>query len=157
MGEAIRAMAKIDCNSYEARFIIYASVIDILARHSVYRIAREKNNDCTMTFYELKEKLMQSQNVQDLLKSFKDTQINEWMSELSWMGYVTRVSERETNSVIRLTGEGLQAYKDQSMQSIAANLLAARESRRLSIIAIIVAIVSIVVASLFAVLNFVCN
>lgn len=141
-------MAKIDCNSYEAKFLIFASVIDILAHHSVKRIAVENTNDCTMTFNELKERLLQDSQVKDILKPFEDPQINEWISELSWMGYITRVTERTNNSVIQLTQEGLIAYRNQSLQATAANLLAARESRRLSKTAIIIAIISIVATAI---------
>ena len=150
-------VSKIDCNSYEARSLILAKVIDILAHHSVKRIAVENNNDCSMTFNDLKAKLLADENIKKVVKPFDDPQINEWISELSWMGYVTRVSERTNNSVLQLTQEGLSAYKSQNLQSIAANLMAARESRRLSNIAIWIAVISIVVTAIFSILGFCIN
>lgn len=150
-------VSKIDCRSYEARALILAKVIDILAHHSVKRIAVENNNDCSMTFNDLKAKLLADENIKKVVKPFDDPQINEWISELSWMGYVTRVSERTNNSVLQLTQEGLSAYKSQNLQSIAANLMAARESRRQSNTAIWIAVISIVVTAIFSILGFCIN
>lgn len=150
-------VSKIDCSSYEARSLILAKVIDILAHHSVKRIAVENNNDCSMTFNDLKAKLLADENIKKVVKPFDDPQINEWISELSWMGYVTRVSERTNNSVLQLTQEGLSAYKSQNLQSIAANLMAARESRRQSNIAIWIAVISILVTAIFSILGFCIN
>lgn len=150
-------VSKIDCSSYEARSLILAKVIDILAHHSVKRIAVENNNDCTMTFNDLKAKLLADENIKKVVKPFDDPQINEWISELSWMGYVIRVSVRTNNSVLQLTPEGLSAYKSQNLQSIAANLMAARESRRQSNIAIWIAVISIIVTAIFSILGFCIN
>lgn len=141
-------MGLIDCSSYEAKFLILSRVIEILAHHSVKRIAVENTNDCTMTFNEIKEILLADKNIKNVVKPFNDPQINEWISELSWMGYITRVSERTNNSVIKLTEEGYAAYKSQNLQSIAANLMAARESRHLSKVAIAIAIISILITAL---------
>lgn len=141
-------MGPIDCSSYEAKFLILSRVIEILAHHSVKRIAVENTNDCTMTFNEIKEILLADKNIKNVVKPFNDPQINEWISELSWMGYITRVSERTNNSVFKLTEEGYAAYKSQNLQSIAANLMAARESRHLSKVAIAIAIISILITAL---------
>lgn len=141
-------MGPIDCSSYEAKFLILSRVIEILAHHSVKRIAIENTNDCTMTFNEIKEILLADKNIKNIVKPFNDPQINEWISELSWMGYITRVSERTNNSVFKLTEEGYAAYKSQNLQSIAANLMAARESRHLSKVAIAIAIISILITAL---------
>ncbi len=141
-------MGPIDCSSYEAKFLILSRVIEILAHHSVKRIAVENTNDCTMTFNEIKEILLADKNINNVVKPFNDPQINEWISELSWMGYITRVSERTNNSVFKLTEEGYAAYKSQNLQSIAANLMAARESRHLSKVAIAIAIISILITAL---------
>lgn len=150
-------VTKIDCSSYEAKFLIFARVIDILAHYSVKTIAIENKNNCTMTFNELKEKLLADENIKEVVKPFDDTQINEWISELSWMCYIERVSERTNNSVIKLTPEGFAAYKSQNIQSIAANLLAARESRRQSNIAIWIAIIAILITTIFSIIGFCIN
>jgi len=150
-------VTKIDCSSYEAKFLILARVIDILAHHSVKTIAVENKNDCTLTFNELKEKILADENIKEVVKPFADKQINEWISELSWMGYIERVSERTNNSVIKLTPEGFAAYKSQNLQSIAANLLAARESRRQANVAIWIAVVAILVTATFSTLGFFIN
>jgi hypothetical protein len=149
-------VTKIDCSSYEAKFLIFARVIDMFARHSVLSSV-SNTNDLTLTFNELKERLLADKDVKVILGTFSDKQINEWISELSWMGYIERVSERTNNSVIKLTPEGFAAYKSQNLQSIAANLLAARESRRQSNIAIWIAVISIVVTAIFSILGFCIN
>lgn len=149
-------VTKIDCSSYEAKFLIFARVIDMFARHSVLSSV-SNTNDLTLTFNELKERLLADKDVKVILGTFSDKQINEWISELSWMGYIERVSERTNNSVIKLTPEGFSAYKSQNLQSIAANLMAARESRRQSNIAIWIAVISIVVTAIFSILGFCIN
>ena len=53
--------------------------------------------------------------------------------------------------------ELIAAYKSQNLQSIAANLLAARESRRQSNIAIWIAVISILVTAIFSILGFCIN
>lgn len=151
-----KSKKKLDCESYEAKYVIFATVIDMLAHKTVGMIMGEEKA-YTMTFNEIREGLFKNELVSNLLEPYEDYQINQWISELSWLSIITRVSERKNNSVIQLTGEGLNAYKSQVFHSIAANLLEARESRRMSKVAIIIAIISCGLTTLFAIFGFVFN
>ena len=151
-----KSKTKLECESYEAKYVIFATVIDMLA-HKTVGMVYGKEEDFTMTFNEIKDGLYKNEIVSDLLNPFEDYQINQWISELSWLSIITRVSKRTNNSVIKLTGEGLNAYKSQLFHNIAANLLEARESRRMSNLAIVIAIISCSLTALFAIFDFVYN
>ena len=140
-------MTKIDCNSYEAKYLIFATVLDMLAHILVEeQIGLQQSH--TLTTYEIRDRLRNDKHLSKVIKPYADKQINEWISELSWMGLIQRVSERTENSVISLTKEGLVAYQNQSLHQVAASLLEARESRHLSKVAIVIAIISILVTAI---------
>ena len=140
-------MTKIDCNSYEAKYLIFATVLDMLA-HILVEEQMGLHNSHTLTTYEIRDKLHNDKQLSAIIKPYPVEQINEWISELSWMGLIQRVSERTENSVISLTKEGLVAYQNQSLHQVAASLLEARESRHLSKVAIVIAIISILVTAI---------
>lgn len=140
-------MTKIDCNSYEAKYLIFATVLDMLA-HILVEEQMGLQQSHTLTTYEIRDRLRNDKQLSNVIKPYADKQINEWISELSWMGLIQRVSERTENSVISLTEEGLVAYQNQSLHQVAASLLEARESRHLSKVAIVIAIISILVTAI---------
>ena len=140
-------MTKIDCNSYEAKYLIFATVLDMLA-HILVEEQMGLQQSHTLTTYEIRDRLRNDKQLSKVIKPYADKQINEWISELSWMGLIQRVSERTENSVISLTKEGLVAYQNQSLHQVAASLLEARESRHLSKVAIVIAIISILVTAI---------
>ena len=144
--------SKIDCNSYEAKYLIFSSVIDMLA-HKCVENETGTSETRTMTFNGIRESLYKDENIAEIIQPFTDSQINQWISELSWMGMIVRVSNRTNNSEISLTAEGYEAYKAQTLHGISANLREARESRRLSKNAIIIAIISICITALFAIID----
>jgi hypothetical protein len=143
---------KIDCNSYEAKYLIFSSVIDMLAHKCVEKEV-DTGKTHTMTFNEIRDSLLKDENIAEVIQPYTDTQINQWISELSWMGMIVRVSDRTNNSEISLTAEGYEAYKAQTLHGISANLREARESRRLSKNAIIIAIISICITAIFAIID----
>lgn len=149
-------MAKIDCDSYEAKYLAFAYIIDMLATRIVEEELKLRKGH-TMTTFEIRDILRKETELSKILKPFSDVQLNLWISELSWMGLIVRVSERDTNSEISLTKEGLVAYKSQPLHSIAASLIEARESRKLSNRAIWIAISSIIITAIFAILEFCCK
>lgn len=63
-----------------------------------------------------------------------EAKINAALAQLIWMGYITG----DKHSV-RLTDDGVKAYKEQRFHAIAADLYNAENTKRLSIIAIVVA------------------
>lgn len=84
-----------------------------------------------------------------LLKGLKESDklIEKWLVDMKFIGLI-RIKYDPTikQTLIYLTEKGLDEYKKQTYHVLAANLLEAQESRRLSKIAIIIAIVSILVA-----------
>lgn len=151
MGTILRN-TKIDCNSYEAKYIIFSSVIDMLA-HKCVENETGTSETRTMTFNEIRDALFHDEDIAKVIKPLTDSQVNQWISELSWMGMIVRVSERTNNSEISLTSAGYEAYKSQMLHGISANLREARESRHLSKTAITIAIISICLTSLFAIVD----
>ena len=84
-----------------------------------------------------------------LLKGLKESDklVEKWLLDMELIGlikieYDTTIKQ----TLIYLTEKGLEEYKNQTYHVLAANLLESQESRRLSKIAIVIAIVSILVA-----------
>lgn len=63
-----------------------------------------------------------------------EAKINAALAQLIWMGYITG----DKHSV-RLTDDGVKVYKEQRFHAIAADLYNAENTKRLSIIAIVIA------------------
>lgn len=70
------------------------------------------------------------------------------VSEMSWMNLIVNTGDTSKNPNIKLTDEGFAAYKDQRFHSIAASLMEAKESRRLSLIAIAISIITLVITTI---------
>ena len=84
-----------------------------------------------------------------LLKGLKESDklIEKWLLDMKLIGLIKiEHAPAIKQTLIYLTEKGLDEYKNQTYHVLAANLLEAQESRRLSKIAIIIAIVSILVA-----------
>lgn len=133
---------KNECEYYETKYFIFAAVIDMLSHKMIECTWEDKGNLPTMTFMEIRESLSM-QIDSDLVSDFTNEQINLWISELSWMCLITRVSDRANNSVIQLTEKGYEAYQNQVFHSISANLIEARASRKLAKEAVIISVISI--------------
>lgn len=131
------------CESYETKYFIFAEVLDMLAHKMITNEWTQNGTAPTMTFFEIREEL--SKRVEKtLIKSFSEEQINLWISELSWLNLIERVSERTVNSVVKLTGKGFEYYQNQTFQKMAADLSEARASRKLAKTAILIAILSMI-------------
>jgi hypothetical protein len=76
-----------------------------------------------------------------------DKLIEKWLVDMKFIGLI-RIEYDPTikQTLIYLTEKGLEEYKNQTYHALAANLLEAQESRRLSKTAILIAIVSILIA-----------
>ena len=84
-----------------------------------------------------------------LLKGLKESDklIEKWLLDMELIGLIKIEHDPAIKqTLIYLTEKGLDEYKNQTYHVLAANLLEAQESRRLSKIAIIIAIVSILIA-----------
>jgi hypothetical protein len=96
----------------------------------------------------------------ELLKGIKEPEklVDKWLVDMEIIGLI-RV-EFEPNiqqTLIYITEKGIEEYKKQTYHVLAANLLEAQESRRLSKIAIIIAIISVCVAIGIGVLSCIIN
>ena len=85
----------------------------------------------------------------ELLKGVKESEklVDKWLVDMALIGLI-RIEHLPNigQTVIYLTEKGLEEYKKQTYHILAANLLEAQESRRLSRIAIFVATTAVVVA-----------
>ena len=76
-----------------------------------------------------------------------DKLIEKWLVDMKFIGLIRiEYDPRIKQTLIYLTEKGVEEYKKQTYHALAANLLEAQESRRLSKTAIIIAIVSILIA-----------
>ena len=96
----------------------------------------------------------------ELLKGIKESErlVDKWLVDMELIGLI-RV-EFEPNiqqTLIYITEKGIEEYKNQTYHVLAANLLEAQESRRLSKIAIIIAIISVFVAIGIGVISCIIN
>ncbi len=93
--------------------------------------------------------IKKSINKTTLLKGLKESDklIEKWLVDMKFIGLI-RIEYDPTikQTLIYLTEKGSMEYKNQTYHVLAANLLEAQECRRLSKIAIIIAILSIFVA-----------
>ena len=93
--------------------------------------------------------ITKSINKTTLLKGLKESDklIEKWLLDMELIGLIKIEHDPVIKqTLIYLTEKGLDEYKNQTYHVLAANLLEAQESRRLSKIAIIIAIVSILIS-----------
>ena len=93
--------------------------------------------------------ISQSIHKTELLKGVHEPEklVEKWLMDMAFIGLI-RIEQdpiiRQT--LIYITEKGFEEYKKQTYHSLAANLLEAQESRRLSRIAIYIAVVAVIVA-----------
>lgn len=92
----------------------------------------------------------------ELLKEIKEPErlVEKWLVDMEFIGLIKVEPDPRIGQVlIYITEKGLEAYKEQTYHVLAANLLEAQESRRLSRIAIYIAVAAIVVAIVTGILT----
>ena len=92
----------------------------------------------------------------ELLKGFKepDKLVDKWLVDMEFIGLIRVEHDLSIGqTLIYITDKGLEEYKKQTYHVLAANLLEAQESRRLSRIAIYIAVTAIVVAIVIGILT----
>lgn len=85
----------------------------------------------------------------ELLKGIKepDKLVDKWLVDMEFIGLIRgEYDPRIDQYLIYITEKGIKEYKNQTYHVLAANLLEAQESRRLSRRAIIIAILAVVVS-----------
>ena len=96
----------------------------------------------------------------ELLKGFKepDKLVDKWLADMEFIGLIRgEYDPRIDQHLIYITEKGIEEYKNQTYHVLAANLLEAQESRRLSRIAIIIAVVSVIVAIGIGIVSICCK
>ena len=96
----------------------------------------------------------------ELLKGFKepDKLVDKWLADMEFIGLIRgEYDPRIDQHLIYITEKGIEEYKKQTYHVLAANLLEAQESRRLSRIAIIIAVVSVIVAIGIGIVSICCK
>ena len=92
----------------------------------------------------------------ELLKGLKEPEklVDKWLVDMEFIGLIRiEFNPQIRQTLIYITEKGLEEYKKQTYHILAANLLEAEESRRLSrrtlylaIVSVVIAVVSIVIA-----------
>ena len=122
------------------KYHMYSMILELLVYYKGSEI-----NDCA-SLDDIKN-MFKHQGIPKQDKKF-DAKINAALAQLVWVGYITC-----DGNYVSLTNDGIQAYKEQRFHTIAANLYNAENTKRLSIIAIIIAVLSFVTTILIACLS----
>ncbi len=96
----------------------------------------------------------------ELLKGIKepDNLVNKWLIDMEFIGLIKAVFDPNIKqTLIYITEKGIEEYKKQTYHVLAANLLEAQESRRLSRIAIIIAVISVLAAIGIGIVSICCK
>lgn len=128
------------------KYYVISLVLDILVHKMV-----ENRNDRTIGGEMLLEDIMSEiwkNSIYDMEWNLSMARVELIVSEMSWMNLIVNTGDTSKNPNIKLTDEGFAAYKDQRFHSIAASLMEAKESRRLSLIAIAISIITLVITTI---------
>ena len=120
------------------KYYVFSLVLDILVRRMV--IASSKGIE--ISFEELMGEIWKSSTF-DMEWTLSQKRVEMIVAEMSWMNLIVNTGETSKNPNIKLTEEGFSAYKDQRFHSIAASLMETKQSKRLSIIALVVSFVTL--------------
>jgi len=96
----------------------------------------------------------------ELLKGIKkpDNLVNKWLIDMEFIGLIKVVFDPNIKqTLIYITEKGIEEYKKQTYHVLAANLLEAQESRRLSRITIIIAVISVLAAIGIGIVSICCK
>lgn len=125
------------------KYYVMSLVLDILVRRMV--INRITNaNEVEIPFKELMQEIWKD-STYDMEWKISVARVELIVVEMSWMNLIENTGDTSKNPNIKLTDQGFAAYKDQRFHLIAANLMEAKESRNLSIIALIISIFTLFV------------
>lgn len=92
----------------------------------------------------------------NLLKHSKESEenVNYWLQEMIWMGLIRLENNPVINQeLLYITPKGVDAYKNQTYHTIAANLLEANENRKMAKWAVVVATLSIIITIVLSILK----
>lgn len=133
------------CTKYEEKYVVMASVLEVMT----IELSKQYTNQLPLLESGVTQKdLVALVQNHPLIKNFgwlSTKSINEIIEEMKDLSLI-HDNIFLLNAPLFLSDEGREAYKKQTFHIIASNLMEAREARRLSKLAIAVAVISVVIA-----------
>lgn len=131
-----------------SKYIFFAWTLEWLAIHYFYKDIKDVN----LRFIEeniYKSKLLSK-------KEASPNDISHWLQEMQAMGLIKLVKIVNTDeSEINMTEFGYEAYRSQTYNSLATNLMEAQASRKIAKTAVWISVISIIIAIILGILNFI--
>ena len=123
------------------KYYVMSLVLDILVRRMVINSITNAN-EVEIPFKELMQEIWKD-STSDMELKISIARVELIVAEMSWMNLIVNTGDTSKNPNIKLTDEGFAAYKEQRFHSIAASLMEAKESRSLTIIAVVVSFITL--------------
>lgn len=133
------------------KYYVISLVLDILVRRMIVKSITNAN-EVEMSFEDIMQKIWKNSTF-DMEWNISIARVELIVAEMSWMNLIVNTGDTSKNPNIKLTDEGFAAYKEQRFHSIAASLMEAKESRRLSLIAIAISIITLVITTISIILS----
>lgn len=123
------------------KYYVISLVLDILVKRMVINCIINAD-EVEIPLNELMQEIWKNSTF-DMEWNISRIRVEQIVAEMSWMSLIVNTGDTSKNPNIKLTGEGLAAYKDQRFHSITASLMEAKESRMLATIAIVVSFITL--------------
>lgn len=133
------------------KYYVISLVLDILVRRMIVKSITNAN-EVEMSFEDIMQKIWKNSTF-DMEWNISIARVELIVAEMSWMNLIVNTGDTSKNPNIKLTDEGFAAYKEQRFHSSAASLMEAKESRRLSLIAIAISIITLVITTISIILS----
>ena len=126
------------------KFYVQSVILEILV------IQRYKNDNKYINSEELKDIFFKYHSTYDLYYRASIKQVRFYIAQLSWTELIEVIEVIEENqdkkeNFIRITDAGFKLYQESTLENIAVNLINSRATNRLSIIAIIISIATMII------------
>lgn len=132
------------CNN-TSKFLFFAWTLDRLVQYQTHYGAERINMGYIDKCFYKSNLIKESEKPED--------SVNLWLQEMILIGLIKIEVDQERNlELVYITPKGVEAYKTQTYHVISANLLEAEETRKLSRIALGVAILSIIITIVLAII-----
>lgn len=127
------------------KYLFYAWSLDRLVQYQVYKKAERVN----IAYID--------KSIYDtgLLKRSKQSEedVNRWIQDMILMGLIRVEPNKEIDQeLVYITEKGIEAYKSQTYHVIAAHLMEANASRKLAKWAVVLAVLSIIITLVLAII-----
>lgn len=128
------------CTFNTIKYYVISLVLDILVK----RIIASNLKEVEISFEELMQEIWKNSTF-DMKWSISPIRVELIVAEMSWMNLIVNTGEMSKNPNIKLKDEGYKAYQDQKYHSMAASLMEAKASRKLSVLAITLSVITLVI------------